>query len=358
MENLERALTAIRRLLGVDPASHHHKTTINPSGSEKPRIALHFVLNALNAHYRPGHHPVLIGDLKDATYEIFVCQQDKERAFKRVWNLYVVAQQWIDRRSVDNVGDIQDNVGQALDSVLQAFHVHLFAVSPEGDSRADLPTFAILNHNHETATRHEKLARRIGKAWVDDRIRRHNAQVRDISALQTSLFELLWSGTLEHLKRDSASAYSADDPERPEFERAVEELERALREAIVRSKKQRFAIAFCGMVNAGKSLLLNALMGRAILPSDGEPHYSRTPYHILTIIAELPSTAWPCRVRHVDGQTVPELQFQVEPSWSRWRSFRLISMVRRCRPTNLLRRICSKHTSLTFLPNLRTKRYY
>ena len=312
MESLERALKATRLLLEENPAGNRTEATINPSGSKKPRRALNFVLNVLKANYRPGHRQELIGDLKDATYEIFVCQQNNERAFKLVWNLYVVAQQWTGRRSsVDNIGNIQDRVGQALDSVLHAFHVHPFAVSPEGDSRVNLPTFAILNHNHETATRHEKLARRIGKAWVDDRVRRFNAQVRDIGTLQTSLFELLWSGTVEQLKRHSA--YSADDPERPEFEKAVEELERALQEAIVRSKKQRFAIAFCGMVKAGKSLFLNALMGRAILPSDGEPQDSITPCHILSIIAELPSTAWPCRLRHVEGQTIPELQFQAEP---------------------------------------------
>ena len=67
------------------------------------------------------------------------------------------------------------------------------------------------------------------------------------------------------------------------------------------------------MVKAGKSLFLNALMDRAILPSDGGSHNSRKHYPILTIIAELPSTAWPCRVRHVEGQTVPELQYQAEP---------------------------------------------
>ena len=51
-------------------------------------------------------------------------------------------------------------------------------------------------------------------------------------------------------------------------------LEKALQEAIVRSKKQRFEIAFCGMVKAGKSFL-NALMGRAILPPDGETNGSQ-----------------------------------------------------------------------------------
>jgi hypothetical protein len=34
---------------------------------------------------------------------------------------------------------------------------------------------------------------------------------------------------------------------------------------------------------------------------------------MLSIAAELRSTAWPCRLRHVEGQTIPELQFQAEP---------------------------------------------
>jgi len=312
MESLERALKATRLLLEEDPAGNRQEITVNPSEYKKPRRALNFVLNVLKANFRPGHRHELTSDLKDATSEILVCQQNNEHAFKLVCNLYAVAQQWSGRRfSIDNIGNTQDHVGQALGSVLHAFHIHPFAVSSEGDSRINLPTFAILNHNHETATRHEQLARRMGKAWVDDRVRKSDTQVRDIVALQTSLFELLWSGTVEQLKRHSV--YSSDDPERPEFERAVEELERALQETIVRSKKQRFTIAFCGMVKAGKSLFLNALMGRAILPSDGESANPCTPHTILSITTELPSTAWPCRLRHVEGQTVPELQFQAHP---------------------------------------------
>ena len=268
MESLERALKATRLLLEEHPAGS--EAPMNPSESNKPSRDLHFVLNILNAlnilevNIRLGHESI-----KGATYEVFVCRQNNERAFKLVWNLYVVAQQSTDRcSSVDDIGDIQDCVGQALDFVLHAFRDHPFTVSPEGDSLVNLPPLSILNRNHENSTRHEKLARRISKAWVDDRVLRDNAQARDLGALQTALFELLWSGTVEQLKRHSA--YSSDDPERPEFERAVEELERALQEAIVRSKKECFAIAFCGMVKAGKSLFLNALMGRAILPSDDE----------------------------------------------------------------------------------------
>jgi hypothetical protein len=316
MEGLERALKATRLLLEENPTDVPHDATMNPSGSKKPRRALNFALNALTANFRPGYRyglfadlfADLISDLKDAINEIFVCQQNNKRAFKLVWYRYVVAQQWTGpRSSANDLGNIQDRVGQALDSVLHAFHLHPF-VSPEGDSRVNLPTFAILNRSHETATRHEKLVRQIGKAWVDGRVRGSNAHVRDLGALQTSLFELLWSGTVTQLKRDTS-----DDLERPEFEKALEELETVLQEPIVRSKKQTFTIAFCGMVNAGKSTFLNALMGRAILPSNGESNDFCTPHSILSFTAELPSTAWPCRLRHVGGQTVPVLQFQPEP---------------------------------------------
>ena len=34
---------------------------------------------------------------------------------------------------------------------------------------------------------------------------------------------------------------------------------------------------------------------------------------MLNVTTELSSTAWPCRLRHVEGQAVPELQFQAEP---------------------------------------------
>ena len=308
--DLERALNDTQLLLEGNPTIPR-QVRIFSSRNKKLWEPVNLLLHVLEANSRLGHRQVLIGDLKDATYEILVCRQDNKRAFEILWNRYIVAQQLTGSRdsAVDNVGNNQDRVGQALDSVLHAFHDHPFAISP-GDSRVNLSTFAILNHNHETATRHENLARRIGKAWVDDRIPKYNAQVRDIDVLKNSLFGLLWSGTVEQLKQHGA--YSSDDPKGPEFERAVEELERALQEVMVRSTKQRFTITFCGTADNGKSLFLNALMGRAILPTNGEP-YSRTPYHILSIIAELASRTWPCRLRHVEGQTVPKLQFKTEP---------------------------------------------
>ena len=36
-------------------------------------------------------------------------------------------------------------------------------------------------------------------------------------------------------------------------------------------------------------------------------------YTVLNTITELPSTAWPCRLRHVENQKIPELHFDAGP---------------------------------------------
>ena len=280
MEGLENALNATRLVLEENPAGSPHDATMNPFGSENTRGALKYILGVLKANFRPGDLLDLTGDFKDATTEIFVCQRNNERAFKFVWYRHVATavgntSHHIDVRRVSVRQQVLDSV---LDSVLDAFRVDPFAVSPERTRHVnDLHTFAIINRNHKAATRHERLARQIGEAWVDDRVRESDFRVQELDILQTSLFDLLWSGTVEQLKQHSP--HSSDDPERPEFERAVEDLETVLRKAIVRSKKQHFSIAFCGTSKAGKSMVLNALMGLSILPSDGEYDDSRTPHH-------------------------------------------------------------------------------
>jgi len=247
---------------------------VDPSGNRKPIRALKFVLSVLKTNFRPRDLLDLIGE---ATHEIFVCQQNNQRAFKLVWYHYVISQQraslvlYIQRQGRTN----DDRLSWARRCVSNTFDIYPFAVSPERVNHGyESHILAILNHNREFAIRHEALARQLGQTWVDDRVRGYVGEIRELGALQTSLFELLWSGTVEQLKGDSP--YSSDDPERPGFERTVEELERVLQETIVCSKRQHFSIVFCGMVNAGKSLFLNALMGRSILPSNGESGDPRT----------------------------------------------------------------------------------
>ena len=42
-------------------------------------------------------------------------------------------------------------------------------------------------------------------------------------------------------------------------------------------------------------------------------YLSHTLYIIINVSTEFSSTAWPCRLRHVEGQTVPELHLRVKP---------------------------------------------
>lgn len=303
MQSLEKVLKATRSPLEIE--SEYYVPT---SGSKR---ALKSVLDVLRANFRPGDLHERIGDLKNVTDEIFVCQQNNERTFKVAWYRFVVAQQWTDRRaSVNTTRDIQDRTGQAFDRVLWSFSSHPFALSPivVSVARVNLPAFAILNCSHEAVTRHEEFARLVGKAWVDVRVSRYGNQVQQLGALQSFLFELLWSGTVVQLKQ--RDEYSPDDPERTEFDRRVEWLEMVLQGAILRLREKHCTITFCGTVEANKALFLNALIGRAILPSNGESHDPCVPHPILSIIVEL---AWPCRLRHVEGQKVPDLRYQAKP---------------------------------------------
>ena len=56
----------------------------------------------------------------------------------------------------------------------------------------------------------------------------------------------------------------------PDFDGLPIELERMLQDAIVHSRQHHVTITLCGTVKSGKSLFLNALMGRTILPTDDE----------------------------------------------------------------------------------------
>ena len=244
-----------------------------------------------------------------------MCQRNKERAFEFVWYRHVATAVGNTSHHIDvwrvsvrqQVRIRQQVLDSVLDSVLDAFRVDPFAVSPERTHHVnDLRT---LNRKHKTTTRHERLARQIGKAWVDVRVRENDFRVQELAVLQTSLFEPLWSGTVEQLKQHSP--HSSDNPERPEFERAVEDLDRMLQGAIVRSTKQHLSIAILRNGQGWQVDDLERAPGRLILPSYGDGGYngSRALHPVLIITAVLLSTALPCRLRHVEGQRVPKLHF-------------------------------------------------
>ena len=268
----------------ADASSGLYANKAQPAAKRPPIKDL--IFSFLKANFKPDDGTV--HSIRDTSKDIDVCRSNCESAFKMTWHLYVIYQQAPNRRpTVDNTYHKGD-LGTALDNVLSSFNHKPFSVSPEGDGRIKYSKLTMLNQSHECAKEHEALMRRAGTAWVEERADLPNtniqtgktiSKVQALGQLQTSLFELLWTSTVEQLKRhgsnwtDDSPACGprrrTPNPEAVGFTSDLSDLEKGLQEAILRAKKQRFAIAFCGMVKAGKSLFLNALIGEPILPSDG-----------------------------------------------------------------------------------------
>jgi hypothetical protein len=224
----------------------------------------------------------VVSDLNESRLDILDNRQKIKRAFKllwNLWNLYTIAQQQENAGSAFSLGrNTVKPVAEALDAVSWEFIGHPFGISrPSGSF-----SLSVLNCDDHAASRKEELARQLGKCWIDDRVNRHHVpanQLIDDCAnqhhdaanqlidVQITLFELIWSGTIQQLRANPT--LSTSDPEYKEFEQILGQLDNSLQEVIARSRRPRFTLSFYGMVKAGKSLFLNALIGKTVLPSNG-----------------------------------------------------------------------------------------
>ncbi|TDL23502.1 hypothetical protein BD410DRAFT_787351 [Rickenella mellea] len=177
-------------------------------------------------------------------------------------------------------------VGTSLDILQLSFYLNPFTMVISDTDRPEVVGgLHSLNSTRHWAERHAHTMEAAGRRWVEDQLT-DGITVPALGRIQLDLMERLW----KVLSDSSSDIHQAVAPDVASGKEWVEML-RSIHSAFKRSKGQRFSIAFCGMVKAGKSLFLNALMGRTILPSN-----------------ELPSTAWPCRLRHVKGQLTPTLE--------------------------------------------------
>ncbi|KIM23880.1 hypothetical protein M408DRAFT_332082 [Serendipita vermifera MAFF 305830] len=327
IRNLELALKFTVQLLNQNQTSTYknipYGVQLRP-GSKRPLIK--DLIRSCSSHYvsvekhtwsssklSSPHEDQTDRHMRDTSHDIDMCRNECAGAFKGVWYLYIMYQQAPHWRSSFYNDYRGEELGYALNNVLVAFNKTPFSVSAVGTDYIPTDVLMEFQRSHQCALEHKKIMERAGKAWVDERLDRlinHNrsgrliSKVQALGQIQTSLLELLWTGVVEQLKK-CGSQHSSEQEfvligspnlEEAAFKEDLADLEQSLLEAILRAKKQRFAISFCGMVKAGKSLFLNALIGERILPS-----------------GELPSTAWPCRLRHVPGQTIPQLEFDDGP---------------------------------------------
>jgi hypothetical protein len=222
------------------------------------------------------------GNITDTSRDIEICRNRCEGAFKAVWYTYAMHQQAPHWRSSFYNDYRGEELGYALNNVLISFNKTPFSVSAVGPDAIPSDVLMVLQQTNESEQEHKKIMERAGKAWVDERLDRLKnssrsgkilSKVQALGQVQSSLFELLWTGVVEQLKKYGSEwteeGSGTPNPEGAAFKGDLFDLEKALLEAVLRARKQRFAIAFCGMVKAGKSLFLNALIGEPILPSGG-----------------------------------------------------------------------------------------
>ena len=256
MKKFQEALSAMTIVLGTESAK---KSSTLPNTNNSLKSLLQSIM-----HLPPARQRTVFSELREARINILDNQQNIKRDFRHLWNLYIIFQQQ------ENVGTTfslnrcsAKSMTGALDAVSWDFINHPFGISRSCGSFS----LSVLNRDHDTASKKEELAKKLGKQWIDDRVNRHHVPANELIDVQIPLFELIWSGTMQQLRGNPT--YSTNDPEHREFEQILNQLDSSLQEVIARSKRPRFTISFCGMVKAGKSLFLNALIGNIVLPSNG-----------------------------------------------------------------------------------------
>ena len=263
MEKFYENLSALRNLLGTDPASESFTL---PDANKSLRAFLVTLMRIPLSKQRN-----VVSDLNEAKNKILNNQQNINRDFKLIWYLYTVSQQQASTGAIFSMDQICIiSLTGALDAVSWEFTGYPFGISRPCGSFS----LSVLNHDHNAASRQEELARRLGRGWINDRVNRHHVPVKQLIYVQITLFELILSGTVPQLKRNLIR--NTNDPEHREFEIILGQLDKSLQEAIARSKQPRLTLSFYGMVEAGKSLFLNSLIGNIVLPSGGRYPWNST----------------------------------------------------------------------------------
>ena len=99
---------------------------------------------------------------------------------------------------------------------------------PEPAQTRSQTLFPILNRDHETATKTEKLAKGLVSDGTIDNLHSCNTSPSTLLEAQIALFELAWSGTIERLK--SNSTHNAEDPEYEKLRQTLDQLDKSPQE--------------------------------------------------------------------------------------------------------------------------------
>lgn len=229
---------------------------------------MHYLINM-----KPNIADIQLGDIRGKTEEVRGCTSRSTEAFKQILHLYLIHES---RSSplllYQDLEGPQVDWKKALDEVNGAFDQRPFSICSQKSKKRLSEALQYINQNETHVKELQCLMKHQGSQWVEQeilRIRNFDAtRTNELGHLQILLFKLIWSGSVEVLK-ETGKEEALASAERSElfYERALA-LDRSLERVIARSRREHFSIAVCGTVKAGKSTLLNALIGQFILPSD------------------------------------------------------------------------------------------
>ena len=204
-----------------------------------------------------------VSELQEARARILDSQQKIKRAFRLLWNLYIISEQQENAAvfpvDIDSIGSVAGTLGAISWELLD----DPSGISPQNGSFL----LSVLNSDYNAVSKMQDIARKLGKGCTDRLMNRYRLSANQLVDVQITLFELIWSGTIRQLGENPTR--NADDPEHTEFGQILDQLDSSLQDVIARSRRPRFTLSFYGMAKAGKTSLLNALIGKAVLPSNG-----------------------------------------------------------------------------------------
>ena len=263
MERFHENLNALKIMLDTEPAN---ESSTLPDSNRSLRSFLVALMRV-----PPSKQRTVVSDLNEARNKILNNQQNINRDFKLIWYLYTVSQQQENTGAIFSMdpGGTKSLTG-ALDAVSWEFIGQPFGISRPCGSFS----LSVLNRDHNVASRQEELSKKLGRGWINDRVNRHHVPAIQLINVQTTLFELIWGGTVPQLRGNLTR--SINDPEHRDYEVILDQLDKSLQEVVARSKRPRFTISFYGMVKAGKSLFLSSLIGDFVLPSNGRYPWNDT----------------------------------------------------------------------------------
>ncbi|KAG8854659.1 hypothetical protein FRB91_003239 [Serendipita sp. 411] len=169
-----------------------------------------------------------------------------------------------------------------INRIVTTFAKHPFAI-PLGSVQEDIKREGGLASVIQTPSM------QMGRSWLAEVTTFDRSPLAVINA-GIELYQRLWVNTVQILRQSELGWMAGQDLERQKYLAFQEQMDQALRDALLRQENDVHTTVFVGGQHSGKSTLINGLLECNVLP-----------------VGTGPTTSLPCRIIHTPGQVDPLL---------------------------------------------------